>query len=103
MSGARIADILQIASEIWDVHPRDLAGNDRFHFCVRPRQAVYLVAREQGLSFPQIGRRLGRDHSTVLNGIGVCHKHMRADPNYAGKVEALRQRVAECKPWGLVA
>lgn len=41
------------------------------------RQAAYHALHLVGLSSSQIGRLLGRDHSTVLHGI-KCHKERQA-------------------------
>ena len=46
-----------------------ILGRRRVAPVVRARQRVMLEAREAGLSYPEIGYALGRDHSTVLEGV----------------------------------
>lgn len=42
------------------------------------RQDVYLALREAGWTLPRIGRALGRDHTTVMDGIARA-KERRAE------------------------
>ena len=44
-------------------------ARDRHREVAWPRQEVMLAAHRAGYSMPQIGRFLGRDHTTVLHGI----------------------------------
>jgi len=60
----------------------------RFGPDVRARACVVQIFRKRGMSFPQIGRRLGgRDHSTIINAY-------RNFDRYAIKRPELRQVVA---------
>jgi chromosomal replication initiation ATPase DnaA len=43
-----------------------------------PRQEFMLAAHEAGFSMPQIGRFLGRDHTTILHGIRAARKRRQA-------------------------
>jgi len=42
------------------------------------RAAIYYHAHRQGFSFPQIGQRLGRDHTSVLYGLRAHEKRLAA-------------------------
>lgn len=44
-------------------------GKDRSHEACRVREKVCFIARERGFSFPQIGRTLGRNHTTIINAV----------------------------------
>ena len=57
--------------------PLDLSGPRRLAPVVVARQeAMWRMRRETRLSFPQIGRIVGRDHSTVIYGIRAHAKRM---------------------------
>lgn len=48
------------------LQPRDLLGRDRFGHFIAARREAMVRLREAGFSYPQIGRFLGRDHSTIV-------------------------------------
>ena len=53
-----------------EVHPDDLLGPSRLRPIVRARQeAMWRLWADLGLSLPQIGGLLDRDHTTVLHAI----------------------------------
>lgn len=53
-----------VAAEELHVNPLD---GSRRQPCVLARAFAAEIAREHGASTPQVGRALGRDHTTVLN------------------------------------
>ena len=53
-------------SEVSGVPLERLLGRDRHKSVARARVHLYAVLRETGLSYPQIGQILDRDHTTVL-------------------------------------
>jgi chromosomal replication initiation ATPase DnaA len=63
----------RIAAEVAARHGmtvRSMMERARFRHLVLARQeAMYRVAAETRLTLPQIGRRLGRHHTTILHGI----------------------------------
>lgn len=49
---------------------RQLLGDSRALPVVRPRQVLmYLLRKQTGLPFQEVGRLVGRDHSTVMNAV----------------------------------
>lgn len=57
---------------------------------VRPRQiAMYLAYKHTRLSLPQIGARMGFDHTTVLNNRDRIAKLISIDPSIRADVEAI--------------
>lgn len=85
------SDFVNAAAEMFCVHPRDLVGPYRFNFLMLPRFALYKALRMRGWSFPQIGRLLNRDHSTIIYGVSRADYYMERDPGYAAKVKALAE------------
>jgi chromosomal replication initiator protein len=71
------------------VDARALCGPSRQRHIVWPRQVAMYLAREAGLSYPQIGVHFGgRDHTTVMHS---CEKVAKA----AGINAALRRELSE--------
>lgn len=77
------------ASEMFDVHPRDLVGDPRFGFLIPARFAVYKALKLRGWSYAAIGRLMNRDHSTVIHGVTRADYMMERDSCYAAKVQEL--------------
>jgi chromosomal replication initiation ATPase DnaA len=58
------------AARRWKVTQHDILGPSRLRKCVRARQAVMWVLREQGLSFPHVAHLMERkDHTTVMHAV----------------------------------
>ena len=54
------------------------------------RQAAYYILRKRyGLTFAQIGRLFGRNHSTVLHGVRAASMRGRVDKDYASPLDWL--------------
>lgn len=45
----------------------EMLGRRRTTQIVRARQEFYVALRRKGFSYPEIGRIVGRDHTTVLH------------------------------------
>lgn len=96
---ARVADIVTVASRLTGLSVEDIMGPTRFRPIILVRHAVYFVAREQGYSFPQIGARLNRDHSSVIHGRNVAQGRAERDPDYASFLWELAKAVRDEKPF----
>jgi len=91
---ARVHDIITLASEITQIHRRDILGLYRFPEIAAVRQACYLVAREAGHSYPRIAELMGRQHSSVHYGAKIAFKRCKSDGDYAAMVQRLRERIS---------
>lgn len=55
--------------KVFDVSPAEMVSNRRARHLILARQAImYWAYRRTTMSLPQIGKRLRRDHTTVLHG-----------------------------------
>lgn len=82
---SRPALVVDVRDDVWDVALRygvsadDICaptrGSDQV---VLARQALMAALRHRGLSYPQIGRLIGRDHTTVMHGIRVHQQRQGA-------------------------
>jgi hypothetical protein len=92
----QIRFMVRIAAVFSGMTEDEITGKRHYRLLARPRQAVYLVAAEQGFSTPLIGRCIGgRDHSTVVHGIAVARDMLTRDPVFAELVELLRATAAD--------
>ena len=65
-------DIQTVVCDYFSLRPADLASRRRSRHVATPRQvAMYLCRRHLQASFPQIGERFSRDHSTVIHAVDV--------------------------------
>ena len=64
-----IADIVQAVSAHYSLFPEQIMGRRAARRYAYPRQIVMFLARDlTGLSYPQIGAKLYRDHTTIMFG-----------------------------------
>ena len=86
--------IKKLVCERYHVRPAEMDSPRRARAVARPRQvAMYLAKQLTSLSLPDIGRKFGRDHSTVLYGVRKIEKLMEADRALQEEVEALRREL----------
>lgn len=92
MSRLRVADIVSAASRLTGIPVADITGPSRVKRLVRVRQAVAYVAARQAdrLSYPMIGRMLGRDHSTIIHAVIAADANRQIDREYATFLRQLR-------------
>lgn len=81
--------IVQRCAELFLVAPRDLTGRYRFDFVMRARFALYLALRLQGRSYPNIGKIVDRDHTTVMDGVKRAECYYERDSVFASSVNEL--------------
>ena len=62
------AQILKAVAEFFNITVEDLVSHNRRKEVVEPRQiAIYLLRDISDLSYPYIGEKLGRDHTTAIH------------------------------------
>lgn len=71
------------------IHRRDIVSPYKFKFIMPARFALYKAIRNQGFSYPNIGKLLERDHASIYAGIQRAEYMMERDEEYAAKVEEL--------------
>ena len=86
--------IKRLVCDRYNVRPAEMDSPRRARSVARPRQvAMYLAKQLTSLSLPDIGRKFGRDHSTVLHGVRKIEGLMKDDKALAEEVEALRRQL----------
>ena len=59
-----------------------LLGKGRKTILVQTRYMIFTVLRERGWTLTAIGKRMKRDHATVIHGLEEHHTFMRFNINY---------------------
>jgi chromosomal replication initiator protein len=85
--------ILRAVSGMYGVKVSDLRGARKHKALSYPRQqAMYLARKLTGLSYPEIGQRLGgKDHSTVIYAERRIHERLEKDPDLRRSLTALEE------------
>lgn len=74
-----VRKIVKIVAEEYGVHPSVILGSEKNRRAAVPRQEVMRRALAVGWSSTQVGRALGRDHSTVLTGAKRAAERLAAE------------------------
>jgi chromosomal replication initiator protein len=86
--------ILGMVAHHFGLRVRDLASASRSPRIAMPRQiAMYLVRRHCGLSYPEIGQRFGRHHTTVLHACRRVKGHLTSNGSVASAIRLLEKEV----------
>lgn len=81
----------QIAAEISGVPLGAITSRARTRTVSRVRWALYVGMASKGVSSTNIGRRFGRDHSTVLYGLRQAREVAARDPAYKAFLDRVVQ------------
>jgi hypothetical protein len=72
----------------------EIKTGDRFKTLAEARVVAYWMLRAvTKLSYPEIGRILGKDHSTAMSGVKRCNKLREADAGFKTFTDELRVAV----------
>lgn len=95
MKWASVNAIVIETADYFNLKPDDLYGRRRTKSIARARQvAMYLARRHTELPLEEIGFRLGgRDHTTVMWGVGQVERFVGLDPDFARQVDVLAKTV----------
>ena len=87
-------DILQFTASVTNTRVTDLCGARRLRDLVEKRAIYCVVCREEGYSYPQIGRNLGdRDHTTIMHAERRFSDYAMEDDQLNVWLEGVRARV----------
>lgn len=74
-------EIIELTAKAYKLTPISLINQDRRPSIVHARQVAYWLLRQNRFSFPQIGRMMKRDHSTVMHGCKCVEASIKAAPD----------------------
>ncbi|MBI4022209.1 MAG: chromosomal replication initiator protein DnaA [Candidatus Andersenbacteria bacterium] len=87
--------ILSVVSVYYTISLEELCGKSRKKEIVRPRQiAMYLLRKENSVSFPTIGDYFGgRDHTTAMHACEKIEKLIEHDEELLREINFIRERL----------
>lgn len=93
-SQPKILEIQRIVAEFYDITVAEILSPRRNAMIVRPRQiAYYLSKRLTNKSFPEIGRRFNRDHTSALSGIRKIERLRKTDETLNIQLNTLARKL----------
>lgn len=85
------AQILKAVAEFFNVSITDIIGHNRRKEIVEPRQiAMYLLRDISELSYPYIGEKMGRDHTTAIHSYKKINYEINKNPALNQKILMIR-------------
>lgn len=87
--------IIEAVSAYYNLPTNDICGQSRKKEIVKPRQvAMYLLRKENNMSFPSIGEYFGgRDHTTAMHACEKIEKLLEHDDELTQEINFLRERL----------
>ncbi len=86
--------ILKTVAEFYNVSLDAMSGPNRRKEIVEPRQvAMYLLREISDLSYPYIGEKLGRDHTTAIHAYGKINEEINKNPSLNQKILTIRDMI----------
>jgi chromosomal replication initiator protein len=86
-----VDDVVHGVAKFFNQRAGDLTGPRKLQAYTLPRQvAMYLARTLLDASYPTIGSRFDRDHSTVIHACNRVEARMREDPEFRRTVERVR-------------
>ncbi|KPJ57564.1 hypothetical protein AMJ49_00365 [Parcubacteria bacterium DG_74_2] len=87
--------IIQATAEFYDLKEKDLLSKSRRKEIVKPRQiAMYLLRKELKGSFPFIGRKLKKDHTTVIYAFEKISKTIEKNEDLNQEINMIKERIS---------
>lgn len=87
-------EILRVVATAYSIVVDDLAGKDRHRNVREARLVAYWMLRTRTkLSFPEIGRLLKKDHTSVMSGVRKCVAMRQEDASFNAFTETLAAAV----------
>jgi chromosomal replication initiation ATPase DnaA len=88
----KVDDILHAVARHFHVSRNDLLSTRRGGKVTLPRHVAMYLARELTTkSYPDIGRRVGKDHTTVLHAVNRIESRLTHDGELADSIRRIRQ------------
>lgn len=88
--------IIRLAATRFGVNAHDVISKSRKAAFLAPRRAIVMIARDRlGLSYSQIARHLGRDHTSVIHAENKGYAMLDSDAAFAKKFALLQRDVSK--------
>ena len=91
-------DIQRAVCHHFHVRSTDLTSKDRHRTIALARHvAMYLGKQRLGVSFPELGRAFGKDHTTVMSAVRKVGELRKTDQQVRAHLDAIEKRLASDK------
>jgi chromosomal replication initiation ATPase DnaA len=88
----RRSAVMREAARLWGVSPDNLTDMSRIRAFVYPRAAIVMALRvSPAMSYPQIGRVLHRDHSSIINLERIGQTEFARDLTFKARAQVLME------------
>jgi chromosomal replication initiator protein len=89
-------DVIRVVCEYYDIKPTQLKGTKRDASLVRARHiCMYILKEDLRATLVDIGNLLGgRDHTTIMHGVGKIHLLQNSDPILKDSLSQIREQLA---------
>ena len=89
--------VLQTCCLVCDVTPAQIMGTSRMGDIKDARHLfVYVLRQHYALRYTEIGRRLVRDHATIINSYRVAESYIRYNKDYAKLYNTVKELLGLC-------
>ncbi len=89
-----IEDVQKAVGSFFNIKIAELKGNRRHRSISRPRQiSMYLCRKYLNATYPDIGNRFNKDHSTAISAIRNVEKLIETDPSVREAIEAIKRQI----------
>ena len=86
--------ILQEVASFYSIPAERIRGNAKTRDVVGPRQAaIYLIREMTGMSLPEIGKFMGRDHTTALYAINKIEERLKNEPELQNEIADMKKNI----------
>src|SRR5690348_14089895 len=90
----RVSTIVDAVAREYQIEPTDVLGRDRHKCMAEARKVAFFLTRElTSLSYPELGRAFGRDHTTIITRVRKVKTDMVGDAHLFALVDRVRQAV----------
>ena len=92
----RVSDsqILKAVAEFFNLTPADLVSHNRKKEVVEPRQiAMYLLRDMLEMSYPSVGEKMGRDHTTAIHSYEKINQEINKNSPLNQKILMIREAI----------
>ena len=85
---------LKAVAEFFNITIEDLVSHSRRKEVVEPRQiAMYLLRDISELSYPYIGEKMGRDHTTAIHSYEKINNEINRNPALNQKILTIKELI----------
>lgn len=82
-----------VTANTFGIPLHDMLGRSRKPEFAAPRQVAMYLARKKGWSWPYVGKRFERDHTTAIHAFKATAQRMARDEQFAATVRAIEERL----------